>query len=291
MENRNSYFITGLCFLLASIGLVIFVLFMNSKHNDFDEIYYIHTNTLPAGVRKNTPVFTSGLSSGFVKDIYFADSNQSIIEIQLALSGGIRISKDSEVEVITQLLGNSAILNINRGSGDNFLGDEKRIIKLKQDSLERLETSVFRITQKAEDALDKINKVLGDENSGILAFTNTFASKENARKFSLALSNLELASKNLAQFDFYKIQNEFFALSSDIKGTAKSFKTLSDEFLRRTKNGEFNFKDMLEDSIIELSLTTKALRRTLGGVNDTLNRLEDNPYEFFFKENIKKDEK
>lgn len=284
MENKNSYFITGLVFLLASIGLLGFVLFMNSQNNNFDEFYYVQTNALPSGVKRNSPVFVSGIQSGVIRDIYFADSNQSMIEIKLGLTKGVQISKDSQVEVVTQLLGNSAILNVTRGSGVGFSPDERRVIKLQQDSFERLETSMLKITQKAEDALDKINKILGDENSGILAFTNTFASIENARKFENTMNNLEIASKNLAAFDVHKIENEFYALSKDIKGTARSFNALSDEFLRRTKEGEFNFKGILEDSLTELSVTTRVLRRTLGGVNDTLNRLEDNPYEFFFKE-------
>lgn len=284
MENKNSYFITGLVFLLASIGLLGFVLFMNSQNNDFDEFYYVQTNALPSGVKRNSPVFVSGIQSGVIRDIYFADSNQSIIEIKLGLTKGVQISKDSEVEVVTQLLGNSAILNVTRGSGVAFGIDERRVIKLQQDSFERLETGVLRITQKAEDALDKINKILGDENSGVLGFANNFASPENSKRLNNTLNNLELISSNLAKFDFLKVQSELMLLSSNIKNTSNGFKTLSDELLRRAKNEEFNFKEILEDSLTELSLTTRVLRRTLGGVNDTLNRLEDNPYEFFFRE-------
>lgn len=284
MENKNSYFITGLVFLLASIGLLGFVLFMNSQNNNFDEFYYVQTNALPSGVKRNSPVFVSGIQSGVIRDIYFADSNQSMIEIKLGLTKGVQISKDSQVEVVTQLLGNSAILNVTRGSGVGFSPDERRVIKLQQDSFERLETSMLKITQKAEDALDKINKILGDENNGLMAFTHQFASAENSKKISTTLDNLELISSNLSKFDFIKVQNELMLLSSNIKNTSNGFKTLSDELLRRAKNEEFNFKGILEDSLTELSVTTRVLRRTLGGVNDTLNRLEDNPYEFFFKE-------
>ena len=85
MESKNSYFLAGASFLLASIILVAFVLFMNSNHGEFSEEYLVRTGSLPAGVRKNSPVLSSGIPAGVVRDIYFVDKNQSTIEIKIGL--------------------------------------------------------------------------------------------------------------------------------------------------------------------------------------------------------------
>ena len=56
MESKNSYFLAGASFLIASIILVAFVLFLNSNYGEFSEEYLVRPCSLPAGVRKTRPV-------------------------------------------------------------------------------------------------------------------------------------------------------------------------------------------------------------------------------------------
>ena len=284
MESKNSYFLAGASFLLASIILVAFVLFMNSNHDEFSEEYLVRTGSLPAGVRKNSPVLSSGIPAGVVRDIYFVDKNQSTIEIKIGLKKNSPVSSDSVVQVITPLLGNQSTLNVTRGSGRAFDSGEFRIIKLQEDSFERLEISVLKITQKTEEALDKINKILGDENSGLVAFAGQIASKENSQNFKELLTNMKDFSETLKGVDMKGIQDELKMLSKDVRLTSLSIKSTADSIKNRLESGEFDFKAVIESTASELAITQKALRHTLAHIDNAFLRLEESPYDFFFSQ-------
>lgn len=284
MESKNSYFLAGASFLVASIILVAFMLFMNSAHDEFSEECFARTDSLPIGVRKNSPVLVSGIHTGMVRDIYFVDRNQSIIEIKIGLKKNALISRDSVVEIITPLLGNQSTLNITRGSGKGFDFGEKCAIKLAQDSFERLETSVLKITQKTEDALDKINKILGDENSGLVAFVGQIASEQNSQNFSELIGNMKDFSATLKGVNMKAIQDEMKMLSKDIRLASLSVKNTVDTIKNKVESGEFDFRAVIESTATELAITQKALRHTLAHIDNAFLRLEDSPYDFFFSQ-------
>ena len=257
---------------------------MNSNHGEFSEEYLVRTGSLPAGVRKNSPVLSSGIPAGVVRDIYFVDKNQSTIEIKIGLKKNSPVSSDSVVQVITPLLGNQSTLNVTRGSGRAFDSGEFRIIKLQEDSFERLEVSVLKITQKTEEALDKINKILGDENSGLVAFTGQIASKENSQNFKELLTNMKDFSQTLKGVDMKGVQDELKMLSKDVRLTSLSIKSTADSIKNKVESGEFDFKAVIEGTASELAITQKALRRTLAHIDNAFLRLEESPYDFFFSQ-------
>lgn len=284
MESKNSYFITGASFIIALVGLVTFVLFMTANHERYDEIYYIKTTYLPNGVRKNSPVLVSGVPAGLVRETFFSDNNQSTIAIKVAIAEGFQISKDSKAEVITNLLSGGATINITRGSGVGFGPNEDRVIEI-IDYVESVSEKASQIIDSTKTMLDKINFMLGDENkTGLTHASRELITDENIKKLNDFVNNLDIFSQSLAKLDIAKLYNESLALSANLKSAAKNFEELNAELLVRVKNGEFDFKEILSQSASELDYTTKSLRRTLGALNDTLYRLEKNPYEFFFKD-------
>lgn len=284
MESKNSYFLAGASFLVASIILVAFVLFMNSNRDEYSEEYFVRTSSLPTGVRKNSPVLSSGIPAGAVRDIYFVDRNQSTIEIKIGLKKNSPVSRDSVVQVITPLLGNQSTLNVTRGSGEPFNAGELRIISLEQDSFERLEINVLKITQKTEEALDKINKILGDENSGLVAFSKSIASEQNSQNFSELLANMKSFSATLKGVDMKGIQDEMKMLSADLRLASKNISNTALSIKNRVESGEFDFKAVIESTATELAVTQKALRHTLAHIDNAFLRLEDSPYDFFFSQ-------
>lgn len=284
MESKNSYFLAGASFLVASIILVAFVLFMNSNRDEFSEEYFVRTSSLPTGVRKNSPVLSSGIPAGAVRDIYFVDRNQSTIEIKIGLKKNSPVSRDSVVQVITPLLGNQSTLNVTRGSGESFNAGELRIIRLEQDSFERLEINVLKITQKTEEALDKINKILGDENNGLVAFVGKIASEENSQNFKELLTNMKDFSATLKGVNMKGIQDEIKMLSKDLRLASLSVKNTAESIKNRVESGEFDFKAVIESTATELAITQKALRHTLAHIDNAFLRLEDSPYDFFFSQ-------
>lgn len=290
MENKNSYFIAGFSFLLAVFATVAFVLFMNANKNDYADEYFVRANSLPTGIRKNTPVFFLGVPAGIVKDSYFIDQNQSTIEIRLAMLKGLQISRDSVAEVNTQILGGGATLNITRGSGQGFLPDEKKIIKI-DDYLDTFGNKVYDIAGRLDESLKKLQSVIGDEKGGLVKMANTLSNDEILGDINQTLKNIKVFTKNLSEINLKGLEHEAItlskeakALSSDVRGAASSFGALSDEVLVRVKNGEFDFKAVLAEGKDEMVMLINSMRKTLRLVDGAFFRLEQNPYEFFFKD-------
>ena len=163
-----------------------------------------------------------------------------------------------------------------------FDSDEFRIIKLQEDSFERLEVSVLKITQKTEETLDKINKILGDEDSGLVAFVGQMASKENSQNFKELLTNIKDFSETVKCVCMKGIQYELKMLSKDVRLTSLSIKSTADSIKNRVESGELDFKAVIESATTELAITQKALRRTLAHIDNAFLRLEESPYDFFF---------
>ena len=64
---------------------------------------------------------------------------------------------------------------------------------------------------------------------------------------------------------------------------------LEETIEEKIKNGEYDFKDSLKSISQESVKTASEMRKTLKELRNTLFRLQDDPYEFFFKD--PKDEK
>lgn len=290
MENKNSYFIAGLIFVIFSFGALIFILFMNGYKNDYADEYFIQTDELPRGIKKGGAVYFVGVNAGIIKDVYFLDTSSAKVEIAILMQKGLPISANSLAQVETAGISGVSFINISRGDGLAF-SQKKRIIQIKQAGLAQIESNVLSISQKLDLTLTHINEILGDGNtSGLWGFLNQIASKQNADNLSEILINAKDFSANLKNLELNQTINNLNALSTDIQKSAHTFNALANALNARLERGEFNYKAILMDTSDDLALTNAQLRATLKQISQALIRLERDPYGFFFN-SPKKDKK
>lgn len=283
MENRNSYTIVGLFVMLIGAFLGIFMWWMltRTEANETYRSYFIHTKELPLGIKEGADVKFIGVNAGIVKKIDFIDMKNAIIEIELSIKDKLPISKDSVAKVESQGISGISFINITQGSGEIFNKNEKKpIISLDKALLDKIGKKAEVISDQVSETIYKINMLLSNQNidkiNKILTNLETFSEKLNDKKMT----------KNI-----YTAIDEFIKFQKTMDNSAKKFNNFIDNLNKtqnkisaRIDNGDFNIREILNPTLSDAQTTLNEFNKALIEFESALFRLEDNPYEFFFKD-------
>lgn len=283
MENRNSYTIVGLFVMLIGAFLGIFMWWMltRTEANEIYRSYFIHTKELPVGIKEGADVKFIGVNAGIVKKIDFIDMKNAIIEIELSIKDKLPISKDSVAKVESQGISGISFINITQGSGEIFNENEKKpIISLDKALLDKIGKKAEVISDQVSETIYKINMLLSNQNidkiNKILTNFETFSKKLNDEKLT----------KNI-----YTAIDEFIKFQKTMDNSAKKFNNFIDNLNKtqnkisaRIDNGDFNIREILNPTLSDAQTTLNEFNKALIEFESALFRLEDNPYEFFFKD-------
>ena len=220
----------------------------------------------------------------------------------------IPIRTDSAASAEIQGITGIGYLNISCGSMDSPLFDknEKAYIGLEASFFDKIGDRAEYITQNLESTFKNINKFLSDENaakfSSILVSVDEAAKKINAGNLdmnaTIANANEVLVNANLTLNELKKaLKNasstlEFInSFATKAADAAQELKNLQTAIAEKIKSGEYDVKDALNTLSDETERTLLSFQKLISDFRNTLFRLEDDPYEFFFKDTQKKDEK
>lgn len=295
MESKSSYFIAGAFFCIVMIFVVVFLLFMN-KNGNADEYrsYYIQTKELPNGIKKDAQVRFIGVPAGIVKDIYFSDPKTATIEIKLSIKKDLPIKKDSVAVVEIQGISGIASINISKGSPEarTFATDEKPVIFMEQGLLAKIGDNAVNVSHRLNLTLSKFGELLSDENIKALSqtldsinkFSSFLNSKENLEHIETILSSTNKTASALSKIKFEELANQLNAFLVDANRQAKLLEQTQILLTKKIESGEYDFKSIISPTLQNTNDTLSELNGLIAEIQNTLFRLEDNPYEFFFKD-------
>ncbi|WP_169763967.1 MlaD family protein [Campylobacter mucosalis] len=289
MENRNSYTAVGLFFIAFVACFAIFMWFMSDSDKNVDYTnYYIITNELPTGIRVESQVKFVGVVVGSVSDIAFNSDEK--IRLTLKIREDIPIKADSVADIDYQMISGISSLNISRGT-KNFSTNPK-IIVLNEGLLTKLKNNAQTMGEKINESLLKLDRLTSDENilhlqntlKGIDELTSGVAKSENLENLSEILKNLNSFSASLNELNLKEINANLSSITKSANalfaGLNKTQLLLAD----RIKSGKYDLKQTIEPTLNEANNFLNSFEKTLKELRNALNRLEDNPYEFFFKD-------
>ncbi|BCX78984.1 MlaD family protein [Campylobacter sp. 19-13652] len=304
MDNKKTYLVVGI-FLVICIGAAgLFMWFMqggDSKGANYRS-YYISTTALPTGLKDGSVVKFIGVDAGVVDKISFSDDKNATIEIELKIKKNLPIRHDSMAVVELQGISGIAYLNITRGSPTSplFAPDEHAIIKLEESLLSKFGERAKSLSDQASSVLTSVEYILDEKNRQSLAtLLSSLASISSEIEKSGGAKSLGQTIKRLDEFSKIALNeknaNAFNEAINRLNQSANALKIISSKELPSTLNeikalaaklgsNEYNLQKILYPSLSEFDDTLASFKRTLKQVDAALDRLEDNPYEFFFKD-------
>lgn len=304
MENKNSYTIVGLFFVICVFCISMFLWWMNTKGNKgyFYRPYYIQTQILPNGIKEDSEVKFIGVPAGYVKSISFSDLQKATIEIEIYVKDGLPIKKDSTAVVETQGITGISYINISKGSDDSevFDEDKKAIISLSPGLIDKISSNAQMLANNLSQALEGLSLFLNNDNSqkinSILTTLNevmtTVGSKENITKINSIISSLDQTVNN---FKNESVQmNDFFAKATktvdgvdrliyNMNHTLAQLNTNQILIRERIQSDDYNLRAIAFPALNQTTNTMIEFQGVLKEIKSMLFRLEDDPYKFFFK--------
>ena len=305
MENRNSYTIVGMFFIACLTAFAIFIWWMTSKNNtkvDFKE-YYIHTTELPSGLKVDSTVKFIGVPAGSVSDINFVDDKNALINITMKIREDLPIKADSVASIEIQAISGVASINISRGTKD-FESGQKPILQLKESLFSKLGNNAENITFKINQTLDKVDGFFSAENishiesilRNIDKFTQVLTNEEGLSEIDSIVKNVKNFTDSLNKTDTKELAknlNTLIASANSVFSSANSavngYSSLQDIVTQKVKNGEYDLRNTVSPLLREASDFLNGFDKTLREFRGALQRLEDNPYEFFFTNPVPND--
>ncbi len=188
------------------------------------------------------------------------------------------IKKDSIVKTEVQGLSGQLTLNITKGVGENFESDEKAIIYLDLGLLAKLNAEATTITEGINESINRVNTLLSKENldtiSSILTSTDNILKSfdDNKTELNELITNLN---------DLVKSIDKFAQTSAQTSAKFSNTLTMVNEGIAR---GDYNVKEILGPTLHESSLTLIEFKKSLREFQRAMFRLEDDPYDFFFRD-------
>ncbi|WP_103604611.1 MlaD family protein [Campylobacter concisus] len=305
MENRNSYTIVGMFFMACLTAFAIFIWWMTSKNNtkvDFKE-YYIHTTELPSGLKVDSTVKFIGVPAGTVSNINFVDDKNALINITMKIREDLPIKADSIASIEVQAISGVASINISRGTKD-FLPDQKPVLQLEESLFSKLGNNAENITLKINQTLDKVDNFFSPENiahvesilKNIDKFTQVLTDEEGLSEVDSIVKNMKNFTDTLNKTDtkeLVKNLNTLISNANQVFVSANSaitgYNSLQEFITAKAKDGEYDLRNTVGPLLREASDFLNGFDKTLREFRGALQRLEDNPYEFFFTNPVSND--
>ena len=305
MENRNSYTIVGMFFMACLTAFAIFIWWMTSKNNtkvDFKE-YYIHTTELPSGLKVDSTVKFIGVPAGSVSDINFVDDKNALINITMKIREDLPIKADSVASIEVQAISGVASINISRGAKD-FASGQKPILQLEESLFSKLGNNAENITLKINQTLDKVDNFFSPENiahvesvlKNIDKFTQVLTDEEGLSEVDSIVKNVKNFTDTLNKTDtkeLVKNLNRLISNANQVFVSANSaitgYNLLQELITKKAKDGEYDLRNTVGPLLREASDFLNGFDKTLREFRGALQRLEDNPYEFFFTNPVPND--
>ncbi|MDE2163716.1 MAG: MCE family protein [Alphaproteobacteria bacterium] len=265
METKANYVAVGAFVLVCMLGLVISLLWLAGlQYNQEFAYYQTNFNGPVTGLGKGTTVRYNGIDVGRVDSLKFDPNDPQVVIATLQVQPHLGIRVDSVTSIESQGLTGGTYVEISGGSkGAAVLEakDDQRypVIKSAPSTLQKLAAGAPQLLQKLNEAADKINAVLSDDNQ--VAFAHILANLDKTTGALASRSDdIDTTLRNVSE-----ASRDLPATVADVDKSVRKLNLLasdSDEFVKG--QGLEQFAQLLAD--------TRRLVVSLNKLSDQLNR-------------------
>jgi len=295
MERNANYALVGLASTLILMALVVFVVWLAgaSLTRDYD-LYDIVFQGPVRGLALGGEVHFNGIKVGEVRKISLDPSNPQQVIARVRVTSDIPIRKDSYATLEPQGITGVNYIQIAAGTNTKPLlkdtvpdGDVPRMAS-KRDALSDLLAGGGFVLQKSVEALDRVNRVLSDENirtfGATLSDIQSLTAELRERKSIIAdaqkllqdsdgavlqVRELAKSSQGLVDGDGKKTIQKLGVAADEMQGALKEVRGMLDKLSGPTATFASDGLPRLTGAIESLQRATDHLDRLLGEVESS----------------------
>lgn len=169
MESRINYALVGLFVLLLTTGLVYFVYWLGTHGGDEEYDYYrVYMSESVAGLSADASVKYMGVGVGTVDHIGIDPKNPRQVELVLKIRRGTPVTRDTTAQLKFFGITGLAFIELKGGTSQVPLLKPSKgnipVIPYKPSTLRRMDEALSLLASRSARALEKIDKLLSDEN-------------------------------------------------------------------------------------------------------------------------------
>ena len=296
MERRANYALVGAVTLGLFVGLVAFMVwlagFQFNKHYDTYDVLFVGP---VRGISEGGEVHFNGIKVGEVTKLALDPSDPNRVISRIRLQGGVPVRTDSYAVLEPQGITGVSYIQITGGTHSKPLLKDVTpsgvvpVIHTQQSALADLLEGGGTVLQRAVDSLNRVNKLLSDDN--IAAISGTFhdlkavADEAKARKeiFADAQKTLQDVDKTansfteLSQNGNKLINGDGKRAMSNIADAAENLKQTSQKANEMLSKLEGPTSDFATNSLPELSRTIVSLQQTSAALGTLVQQVQQSP--------------
>ena len=296
MERHANYALVGAVTLALFFGLIAFVVWLSgfqfNKHYDTYDVLFVGP---VRGISEGGEVHFNGIKVGEVTKLALDPSDPNRVIARVRLEGGVPVRTDSYAVLEPQGITGVSYIQITGGTHTKPLLKDVTpsgtvpVIHTQQSALADLLEGGGTVLQRAVDALNRVNKLLSDDN--IAAISGTFhdlkavADEAKARKeiFADAQKTLQDVDKTansiteLSENGNKLINGDGKRAMSNIADAAVELKQTSQKANQMLGKLEGPTSDFATNSLPELSRTIVSLQQTSASLGALVQQVQQSP--------------
>ena len=296
MERRANYALVGAVTLGLFVGLVAFVVWLagfqfNKRFDTYDVLFVGPVR----GISEGGEVHFNGIKVGEVTKLALDPSDPNRVIARVRLQGGVPVRTDSYAVLEPQGITGVSYIQITGGTHTKPLLKDVTpsgtvpVIHTQQSALADLLEGGGTVLQRAVDALNRVNKLLSDDNiaalSGTLKDLQVVAdeAKANRALFAEARTALQDVDKTadsfteLSQNGNKLINGDGKRAMSNIADAAENLKQTSQKANQMLTKLEGPTSDFATNSLPELSRTIVSLQQTSASLGALVQQVQQSP--------------
>lgn len=303
MERNANYALVGLISAILFVGLVVFVVWLaGSGFSRNLDTYNIVFHGPVRGLSQGAEVHFNGIKVGDVSRIYLDPKNSTIVIARVGVTSDVPIRSDSVAGLEPQGITGVNYIQISAGTPTKpLLKDvtpegQTPVIPARGDAISGLLAGGGYIIQRAVETLDRLNRVLSDQNikslgqtvSNIQVVTDELRKRkaiiadaqktvEDADQTVEQVRELAKSGNNLVNGDGKRAIAKLANAATEIQATAKSVHGMVDNLKGPTTEFATSGLPQLSNAILSLQRATEHMDEVLGEIRDDPRGLLSKP--------------
>jgi len=308
MNRRVNYLILSVFTILLSAAALYFIYWLgNFSINRKPKSYYkavFHESV--SGLNIASPVKYMGMKIGNVKKITINPDEPDSVIVTFSVDKNIPLRSDSYAFISLEGITGLKYIEIEGGSINSPVLQTSKtnpaVIKTIPSFNAKLFETLSKTSGKLNKLLDNINNVLSREKisrfqkillhlENISAYLdkNKYLFEKSVQNFNNMQNNINTAVKEVKK-EISKLAAHTLKTETDIDKSVYSVSKDASELIidldKKIKDGQYDFKDIIDKNLKPLNKSNKELQKTLIKLQILLNQLQNSPSDIIFKKSV-----